>query len=163
MRLYPSAFIPGARGRRAVALIALLLASVAFLWIILASPEPDHGRVVLQRATLQSAAGERAVLLPHALARNDFAPEGERVRYQLALHLDDPETDRAIYIAKMSRAGRLWLNGHDLGSCGPLALERLRCLHQPQLFRPHPQHWKSGINQIEVEVFGSHRQTNGLS
>ena len=68
MRLYPSAFIPGARGRRAVALIALLLASVAFLWIILASPEPDHGRVVLQRATLQSAAGERAVLLPHALA-----------------------------------------------------------------------------------------------
>lgn len=150
--------------RRLIVVIGLLLlASIPIGWKMLIGSGADLGEAVLKTATLQSAAGERSVSLPHALSRDDFAPEGQRVRYRLSVTIDDPTADRAIYIVKMSRSGRVWLNGHDLGSCGPLELERLRCLHQPQMFRPNLQYWRSGINEIEVEIFGSSRQTNGLS
>jgi signal transduction histidine kinase len=119
--------------------------------------------VRLTRATLQTAASERNVTLPHVLDQSDFAPEGGVVRYRLTVDVTDPGVDRALYIVKMSRSGQVWLNGHNLGSCGPLAMERLRCMHQPKLFRTSPEHWRAGSNLIEVQVFATHRQTNGLS
>ncbi|RQW79646.1 MAG: PAS domain S-box protein, partial [Methylococcus sp.] len=68
-----------------------------------------------------------------------------------------------IYVPKLSLAGRLSLNGVDIGACGLGPLENLRCLHQPQLFTPPASLWHPGINILEFEIFANARQMNGLS
>ena len=100
--------------------------------------------------------------LPHKLEPGDFEPSGSTVRYRLTVFLEQG-ADLAILVRKVSRAGRVILNDHDLGSCGPLGLELLRCMHQPQIFRPVPTLWRPGENRIEVEVYANRNQLNGLS
>ena len=118
----------------------------------------------LDRATLTSPAGSRAVILPHRLDAEDFPGGDGRVRFRLDWTLPArPDQPLAIYVPKLSLAGQLWLNGTLVGACGAGALEHLRCLHQPQLFKPPPDLWRLGPNVIELEIYGNTRQMNGLS
>jgi hypothetical protein len=119
---------------------------------------------ILDQATLSSLAGEKPVILPHVLGPEDFAPTGGRVRYRLDVPLANPPSEPlGIYLSKLSLAGRLSLNGTDVGACGFGPLENLRCLHQPQLFVPPASLWHTGVNTLEFEIFANARQMNGLS
>lgn len=118
---------------------------------------------VLRHATFESLTGIRDVTLPHAMSREDFAPEGSRVRYRMTLEVTDPSINRGIYIQKMSRTGRVLLNGYDIGSCGHFELEESRCQHRPQFFETDTTQWRKGTNILEVELFTTYRLTNGLS
>jgi diguanylate cyclase (GGDEF)-like protein len=120
--------------------------------------------ILVQEATRQSLGGTAQVTLPDHLDGGDFLPAGSRVRYQFEVNLADAVApDIAIYIPKMSLAGTLRLNGHDLGNCGIGDVESLRCFHQPSLVRPSSSLWQPGPNRIEVEIFANDRQMNGLS
>lgn len=140
----------------------LALAANAF-GITPAETPPDQRPQTITQATLRTAAGERVVQLPHVLEPGDFAPEGSRVHYRMTVNVQDADLLRAIYIPKMSRSGRIWLNGRDSGSCGQLLLENTRCQNRPQFFRTPTSNWQEGENVIEVEIYASHRQRNGLS
>jgi signal transduction histidine kinase len=118
---------------------------------------------VITEATLQTASGERQVQLPHVLEPGDFDPQGSRVYYRLKVKVQDPNVLRAIYIQKMARSGRIMLNDRDSGSCGRLLLQFTRCHHHPQFFRTPYTDWRVGENQIEVEIYATNRQSNGLS
>jgi signal transduction histidine kinase len=116
------------------------------------------------QAELISPRGERMVTLPHQLPKEDFSKKGSKVVYRVSLHLNEiPESQLGIYIRKMSLAGRLFINGRQLGQCELGDLENLRCLNRPYLFVPPLEYWSKGLNQIEVEIFASGRQINGLS
>jgi PAS domain S-box-containing protein len=133
---------------------------------LLAGCAPDNRAEgqYLDRATLISLAGEKSVTLPHILAAEDFAPSGGRVRFRLEVPLaNQPSAPLGIFVSKLSLAGRLRLNGVDVGACGLAPLENLRCLHQPQLFTPPASLWHPGINILEFEIFANDRQMNGLS
>lgn len=125
---------------------------------------PAPTSVTLSAATLPGTAGERAVVLPHVLESGDIEPGGGRARYRLNLILEQlPERPLGIFINKMSLAGAVYLNDQLVGQCAHGQLERLRCLHRPSLFRTDAGWWREGANQIEVEIYGTHRQLNGLS
>ena len=116
----------------------------------------------IYNATLNTLAGEQDVELPHALQKADFDREGSRVRYRMTVNVTDPSAETGIYIVKMSRSGRVFLNGQDVGSCGYFELEAMRCQHRPQFFQTNPAQWRMGVNTIEVEIYASYRQANGL-
>lgn len=155
---------PAARRGDAPRGVAVRVRAVLALCLLVAvmGAAPAAAQTLVE-ATLRTEAEERRVELPHMLGREDFDPSGSRVRYRMTVDVSDPDPDLGIHIRKMSRSGRVILNGHDLGSCGPPPLERLRCLHQPQFFGTSPDQWVVGRNVIEVEIFASYRQTNGLS
>ena len=118
----------------------------------------------VDRAELVTPAGERQVRLPHVLEPGDFERAGSRVRYRLSMDLEDaPAEDLAIFVPKMSLAGVTYLNGIAVGRCVVGELERVRCLHQPQIVVPPRELWRAGVNLVEVELFASARQANGLS
>lgn len=153
---------PGARGWRVIALaVSILLLCLS--WSVARGDESSRSIVTLDGAELRTASGVRAVRLPHVLQPGDFDPAGSTVRYRTTITIDDPEVERSIHVRKMSRAGRVHLNGQDLGSCGPLPLPQLRCLHQPQFFRPPPSSWRAGENVLEIEIHATKTQANGLS
>ena len=141
-----------------------LLATLADVFGATASTlEAQEPVQVIRQATLRTASGERQVQLPHTLEPGDFEPEGSRVYYRMNVHVQDKSMLRAIYIQKMSRSGRILLNDDDSGSCGRLLLQFTRCQHHPQFFRTPYADWKIGDNTIEVEIYATHRQSNGLS
>lgn len=161
------------RWRRSVVLRGLL---GLLVWIVLlaiaaevfAGPPPPgepsaEQPQIIRQAMLTTPSGTRPVQLPHVLEPGDFAPEGSRVIYRMKVNVSGPDTLRAIYIQKLSRSGYIRLNGRDAGSCGNLLLQYTRCHHQPQFFRTPYVSWQAGDNEIEVEIFATQRQTNGLS
>ncbi|MFM7024606.1 MAG: ATP-binding protein [Limnohabitans sp.] len=169
----PSRWFSRRSWRRGVLLRSLLalLAWIALLAIaadafgapaLTDSPFQEQPQIITQ-ATLRTASGERPVQLPHVLEPGDFAPEGSRVLYRMTVNVPDATTLRAIYIQKLSRSGFIRLNGRDAGSCGQLLLQYTRCHHQPQFFRTPYTNWQAGENTIEVELYATQRQTNGLS
>jgi signal transduction histidine kinase len=115
------------------------------------------------RATLLMASGSREVTLPHQLEAGDIPPGGGRVRYRVSVAQETQPLALSVYIKKMSRSGRVMLNGNPVGACGPLELEQLRCQHQPQFFTTDPSQWRDGSNVIEVEIYANPQQANGLS
>jgi signal transduction histidine kinase len=139
-------------------------------WVVLIVLSTSWTQVAAQeiRTTVQaeliSPRGERMVTLPHQLPKEDFFSKGSKVVYRVSLHLNElPESQLGIYIRKMSLAGRLSINGHQLGQCELGDLENLRCLNRPYMFVPPLEYWSKGLNHIEVEIFASGRQINGLS
>ena len=143
----------------------MLRALVLLLAFCLLSPAHSADAIVIRNATLVAATEVRNVDLPHVLQAGDFDPLGSRVRYRLVFELAAKAEDRplGIYVPKMSLAGRLLLNGDDIGACELGPLEQLRCLHRPYLFVPPASHWRTGQNMLEIEIFASNRQMNGLS
>lgn len=139
------------------------------LWLLwgtgLACADEAAPGITVREATLVSAGGQRTVELPHVLAPADFAPEGSTVRYRL--QFDRPAAPAgeplAIYVPKMSLAGRLVLNGEQIGACELGPLQDLRCLHRPYLFVPPLSHWRDTGNTLEFEIYATSRQMNGLS
>lgn len=120
--------------------------------------------VHIDQAELHSATGMRLVQLPHKLEASDHTANGGRVRYRLLMVLTDvPTAPLGVFVRRISLSGALWLNGRLVGGCAIGALERLRCLHQPQLWVPPLAWWHSGLNTLEFEVYANSRQTNGLT
>ena len=143
-------------------LLMLLLVALAIA-LYPGPPIPESARTI-HRAVLIGDAGEREVSLPHRLEAADYAAAGGRVRYRIGFELERlPEEALAVYIPKLSLAGQVRINGLLIGTCAIGRLERLRCLHQPQLFAVPEGAWLTGANQIEVEIHASDRQANGLS
>lgn len=139
--------------------LALLLGQAAAQ----AGPAPGEVQELVQ-ARLQLQGVETPVQLPSTLTRAQFDPAGERLTYRLALELPGPPAEPlALFIVKASRAARVRVNGHDLGSCAPGPLEHVRCAQAPLYFQPPATVWQAGSNRIEVEVFANGMQTNGLS
>lgn len=138
---------------------AMLLAAMIF-----APGARAVGEITIRDAVLVAASGERPVSLPHILGAADFDPEGDRVRFRLRVDLAaPPHEDLGIYVPKMSLSGGVTLNGVPVGQCAVGELERLRCLHQPQLLVPVRTLWRTGPNEIGFELFVNRQQTNGLS
>ena len=153
-----------ARARRLASLTGVVrLACLVILIVVALPPAQAAKEQILNEAHLDTLTGTRPVTLPHRLQQDDFAPEGGRVTYRIEFELGDPHAARGIYIQKLSRSGRVVLNGRDLGSCDTRPLEMLRCHHQPLFFLPPQDAWQAGANLLEVEVFATHRQSNGLS
>ncbi|PZP29111.1 MAG: diguanylate cyclase [Roseateles depolymerans] len=144
-------------------LVALLLAVSAYCATSVAQTDGDTAQVI-HSATLTSLAGTQEAALPHVLTPADFSPQGSRVRYRLQFELTSlPAEPMGIYVPKMSLAGQVTLNGERIGACELGPLEQLRCLHRPYLFVPPASHWRSGRNTLEVEIYATGRQMNGLS
>lgn len=146
-----------------------VLAALALLALCCGQASAEHEAphsptVVIDRAELSTPNGVRSVSLPNVLERADYDPKGGRVRYRLAVNLPAaPEARLGIYVPKMSLSGTLFLNDHDIGSCETGALEWLRCLHKPYLFTPPRSLWRSGENIIEIELYATDSQMNGLA
>lgn len=141
-----------------VLILALLIGSAA------PAQATDTTAITIDQATLSSLAGQRRIELPNVLEPTDIAPDGGRVRYQLSLQLDQkPATSLGIYIPKMAVAGTISVNGHSAVSCGIGPLEDLRCLHQPQLFVIPAEFWQAGANTLDIDLYATSRQMNGLS
>lgn len=139
-------------------------AAVLFGLLIVAQMARAVSESVIREAILVTDRGERPVSLPHILQKDDFDPEGDRIRFRLRVDLPVPPVrELGIYVPKMSLSGRVALNGVPIGQCGVGDLGRLRCLHQPQLLVPMRSLWKAGPNDLEFELFVNRQQANGLS
>ena len=111
---------------------------------------------IIHDATLYSSSGWQTVRLPHQLEADNIAPEGEHVLYKLAIDLPElPSYQLGIYIQRVSMAGRLFLNGKEVGICELGYLEKVRCINKPYLFLPPLEYWKAGENLIEIDVYAS--------
>jgi signal transduction histidine kinase len=144
-------------------LLALCLAIAGLTGCLPTNPGAIPGVQRIDSAVFISDRGETPVRLPHQVAAADVPQGGGRARYRLQLDLPPSVKDPAIYVPKLSRSGRLTLNGDDVGACGPRPLEELRCHHQPQYFAPVRSDWKDGRNELEFEIHLTPRQANGLS
>lgn len=148
---------------RALRLLALIVCWLG-CQLALAATTPAAGDIRVRTASLLSEAGERGVALPHVLDNGDIDAGGSRVRYRLAVELPKvPRQALGIFINKLSLAGAVYLNGHLVDQCAHGEIERIRCLHRPQLFKPALQLWQAGRNDIEIEIYGTPRQASGLS
>ncbi len=125
----------------------------------------DHMPVQeLRMAQATTERGTRTVTLPHVLENADFTPQGTRVTYRMTVDLPAaPTRPMGIAIDKLSLSGRVIINGHDVGGCGPGELLLSRCIHKP-LWRETPAAlWRAGSNELVVEVLATPTQANGLS
>jgi len=144
-------------------IVLLVLTALALTLDGSGASMPESART-FHGATLRSDAGEREVALPHLLPPSDHAATGGRVSYRIGFELARaPDEPLAVYIPKLSLAGQVRINDVLIGTCAIGPLERLRCLHQPQLFAVPQGAWLVGDNRIEIEIFASDRQANGLS
>lgn len=145
-------------------LLVLLLALAMPGRAALAALHPAAAFQALTQARLVTASGESDVTLPHVLSPQDFSAGRQLVTYSLTLDLQQPPAEAlGLFIAKVSLSGRVRLNGVELGSCGPGPLSHLRCLHQPLWLLAAPQLWIAGTNRIDVDVWATDGQLNGLS
>jgi len=118
----------------------------------------------LRHAKLLGLGAPRYVNLPHKLEPSDFEPQGGLVHYVLRLDLPAvPQEKLGIYVNKLSKSGRVLLNGEEVGACALGALQEIRCLNQPQLFVPPLTSWRAGTNHIEFQIHANRLQPNGLS
>lgn len=119
---------------------------------------------VISQAQLAGLAGVRDVALPHVLRPKDFPSDGGRVHYRMHLNLQQaPAKPLGVHIPKLSLSGAVYVNGQFVNSCDQGPLESLRCLHKPIFFTVPASLWRAGDNQIDVEIFATSRQVNGLS
>lgn len=170
-------------GRLRIAAVCLVALCLAALWawlhrigpgdaqpasvaLAVAAPVLQSGELLtLTQAQWQQAdAAPQAVRLPHVFGPAGVRPQGQLVHYRLQLQLQAPPAEAlAVFMPKVSLAGRLHLNGRDVGGCALAPLAQSRCLHQPQLLLPPSDAWRVGLNQLDFEVWADARQPNGLS
>lgn len=139
---------------------------VLCLWVLspVGATASEADIQILRQARLDTLTGYQEVALPHRLLPSDFPPEGGTVRYRLDWLLPAvPNRPLGVYVSKMALSGRLYINGQLVVICGNGALERLRCLHHPQLFWIPANIVQPGQNTLEFEVYANARQINGLS
>ena len=145
-------------------LSTFLLALVLHGGSAFAAQHPPEEVQQLTEARLVTASGESDVKLPHVLSPQHFTAGRQLVTYRLSINLETaPSEPLGLYIGKVALSGRVRLNGVELGSCGPGPLSQLRCQHQPLWLLAAPQLWTAGINHIEVDVWATDGQLNGLS
>jgi signal transduction histidine kinase len=118
----------------------------------------------LKQAVMKGLGPEKVVSLPHTMASTDFEPKGSLVRYTLRFNLATlPDEALGIYVAKMSLAGIVSVNGQFFGACERGLLTEVRCLHRPYLFKVPVAMLKTGANELQFEIYADARQFNGLS
>jgi signal transduction histidine kinase len=156
----------GERGSKGL-LFERWLWALPLLWLALAQQSlvwAQAPHTVLDRAHLVSASTDTWVDLPYRLKPQEFAAQGETVRFALNLELPHmPTQPLGVFVPKMSLSGALYVNGHWVGNCGAEALELSRCLHRPHLFTPPLGLWRQGVNELEFRVWTNSQQMNGLS
>ena len=130
-----------------------------------ALPDARGGMLELNEALLITQNGSvKAVTLPYQLLDHEIPPGGGLVRFRLNAHIGaGSQQALGIAIPKMSLSGRLWVNGELVGSCGQGPLEHTRCQHQPTYFSVPASLWKAGSNHIDIDLWATDRQPNGLS
>lgn len=140
--------------------LVLILASAASIHITVHAEQ----RWSIERATLESGLAPKEVQLPHLVTADELQESGGRLTFRGTVEMADvPTSTVGVYIPKMSLSGNLYINGHPLGSCAPAKLEELRCLHQPNFYETPATLWMRGVNVIEVQIYATSRQMNGLS
>jgi signal transduction histidine kinase len=145
------------------------LARSALWWSALIGPawalaQTPESMLTLDQAVLHRGTGSEAVVLPHVIAGPQAPEAGARVRYHVSFDLAQaPTAPMGLFLQRVSRSGRVFLNGHEIGSCAPGALETLRCVRAPIWLQAPPELWQAGRNTIEVEVYINRMQMNGLS
>lgn len=156
--------------RQMLVLLALLLVLVSLGADALNSTEiAMPGVQDVRTARLIGAAGTEQVYLPHILQQKDFKPSGSTVHYRLSVNLSKaPDRPLSVLVPKMALSGSLTVNSVIVGRCGAYRdsdarLEDLRCLHQPQLFVVPAPLWHVGANTLDITVYATDRQVNGLS
>lgn len=118
----------------------------------------------VKQALMKGLGPEKVVNLPHTMASTDFEPKGSLVRYTLRFNLATlPDEALGIYVAKMSLAGSVSVNGQFFGACERGQLKEVRCLHRPYLFKVPVAMLKTGANELQFEIYADARQFNGLS
>ncbi len=141
-----------------IAWLALVLLPGGWAYGLLSSAPVQH----LTSAQMQVNGIQEFVRLPHEFKSEEF--EGNRAIYTLQVDLDHvPAEPLAIYIPKLSLAGQVFVNGQYLWACGHGSLEKLRCMHRPQLISIPAISWRVGYNEIRVEIFADTTEINGLS
>lgn len=152
--------------RRQADSIGSALALLVWLVLCLSGTVAAGGSlpVLIGQAELTGLQGTRVVTLPHRLDTTDHDPEGSTVRYRLRVMLDRlPDKPLALYVPRVALSADMHVNGQWAAACGTLPLERLRCLHLPQLFGIAPGLLRLGENTIDLNVHATSRQANGLS
>ena len=118
----------------------------------------------VKQALMKGLGPEKVVNLPHTMASTDFEPKGSLVRYTLRFNLTTlPDEALGIYVAKMSLAGSVSVNGQFFGACERGQLKEVRCLHRPYLFKVPVAMLKTGANTLQFDIYADARQFNGLS
>lgn len=118
----------------------------------------------LKLAVMKGSGHEKVVNLPHMMASTDYKPQGSLVRYTLRFDLATlPAEALGIYVPKMSLAGSVSVNGKFFGNCESGQLKEVRCLNRPYLFKVPASFFKTGVNEIQFEIYANARQINGLS
>lgn len=118
----------------------------------------------LRQAQVTTLRGTRSVALPHVLDKADFAAGGTRVTYRMTVELPAAPTEAlGIAIHKLSLAGRVLVNGHDMGGCAPGDITLSRCIYKPLWRHATAAVWRAGSNELVVEIWATATQANGLS
>jgi signal transduction histidine kinase len=145
---------------------------VLFTWLVIGllfcgwaqAADQQDATTELKQAVMKGLGPEKAVNLPHTMASTDFEPKGSLVRYTLRFNLATlPDEALGIYVAKMSLAGSVSVNGQFFGACERGQLTEVRCLHRPYLFKVPVAMLKTGANELQFEIYADARQFNGLS
>jgi signal transduction histidine kinase len=145
---------------------------VLFTWLVIGllfcgwaqAADQQDATTELKQAVMKGLGPEKAVNLPHTMASTDFEPKGSLVRYTLRFNLATlPDEALGIYVAKMSLAGSVSVNGQYFGACERGQLTEVRCLHRPYLFKVPVAMLKTGANELQFEIYADARQFNGLS
>jgi signal transduction histidine kinase len=145
---------------------------VLFTWLVIGllfcgwvqAADQQDATTEVKQALMKGLGPEKIVNLPHTLASTDFEPKGSLVRYTLRFNLATlPDEALGIYVAKMSLAGSVSVNGQFFGACERGQLKEVRCLHRPYLFKVPVAMLKTGANELQFEIYADARQFNGLS
>ncbi len=126
--------------------------------------QPDTPGIELKQAHFKGQGPEKSVNLPHMLKPGEFEAEGGMVRYTVPVELADlPDKPVGVYVSKMALSGVVYVNGQLVGACERGDLKEARCLHRPYLFTSPKAFWKIGHNELQIDIYASSRQSNGLS
>ena len=154
-------------GRHFMRIRLLVVSFLCCAWIGMACAEQTATPFTIQTlvsAELTSLSGKQTVELPHILQSGDFNRSGSTVHYRLVVQLPrQPDAALGVFVSKLSLAGRLSLNGEEVGSCVEGRLQDVRCLNQPSLFVPPKGAWRVGANTLDFEIYANSRQANGLT
>ena len=74
-----------------------------------------------------------------------------------------PTQSLGLYISRISRAGRLYVNGFDVGSCAAGDVSRIRCSNLPTLFEVPMEFLTKGSNHFQLELHAAIGQPSGLA
>ena len=74
-----------------------------------------------------------------------------------------PTEALGLFISRISRSGRLYVNGTTIGNCTPGSLDQIRCSDSPTLFEIPPELLIAGINRFQLHIYPSQGLPTGIT